>query len=385
VDAELARANAVVAEYDEELARELPDGAEIFDAHVHLGTDIDGFRGEYDDLVRLMDRYGISRCNMFCLDEPDRHPAFRAANDRTLAYAERSQGRMIPFVRLDLGEQPIEEATRCLDLGARGIKLHPRAQRFLLNDERLAPVFALAAERRVPILIHGGRGLPPIAAELAALVERYPAAQLIIAHGGIADLPALAERFAGKAGVFFDTSVWSPIDLLGCYRVFSPEQMLYASDFPYGQQPSSLLISLRTARVSGLDENDLRNMLSGNATRIANGEPPLEPTKPKGGETFSQPIAFARIHQYLSMATPLLWTRQPDTVGVIGLALNATYDRDGHSEELDRIKELLIAARDLWRVLPEVEEEQEQRVVGRTTFRLIHLADILAVTPDARA
>jgi uncharacterized protein len=385
VDAELARANAVVAEYDEGLARELPDGAEIFDAHVHLGTDIDGFRGEYDDLVRLMDRYGISRCNMFCLDEPDRHPAFRAANDRTLAYAERSQGRMIPFVRLDLGEQPIEEATRCLDLGARGIKLHPRAQRFLLNDERLAPVFALAAERRVPILIHGGRGLPPIAAELAALVERYPAAQLIIAHGGIADLPALAERFAGKAGVFFDTSVWSPIDLLGCYRVFSPEQMLYASDFPYGQQPSSLLISLRTARVSGLDENDLRNMLSGNATRIANGEPPLEPTKPKGGETFSQPIAFARIHQYLSMATPLLWTRQPDTVGVIGLALNATYDRDGHSEELDRIKELLIAARDLWRVLPEVEEEQEQRVVGRTTFRLIHLADILAVTPDARA
>jgi predicted TIM-barrel fold metal-dependent hydrolase len=383
VDAELARAQELVAAYDGELGKELPTNAEIFDAHVHLGTDVDGFSGEFDDLVRVMDRYGISRCNMFCLDEPDRHPAFRAANDRTLAYAERSGGRMIPFVRLDLAEQPIEEAVRCLDRGARGIKLHPRAQRFLLNDERLAPVFELAADRRVPILIHGGRGLPPIAAELAALVDRYPAAQLIIAHGGIADMPALAERFAGKAGVFFDTSVWSPIDLLGVFRVFSPEQILYASDFPYGQQPSSLLISLRTARVSGLDENDLRGMLAGNANRIAHGEPPLEPTKPKGGETFSQPIAFARIHQYLSMATPLLWTRQPDTVGVIGLALNATYDRDGHSEERERIKELLIAARDLWRVLPELEDEQEQRVVGRTTFRLIHLADILAVTPDA--
>jgi uncharacterized protein len=380
VDAELARAQAVVAEYDEELTRELPEGAEIFDVHVHLGQDIDGMRGEYDELIRFMDRYGISRCNMFCLDEPDRHPAFRAANDRTLAYAERSGGRMIPFVRLDLGEQAVEEATRCLDLGARGIKLHPRAQRFLLNDERLAPIFELAAERRVPILIHGGRGLPPIAAELDALVDRYPAAQLIIAHGGIADMPALAERFAGKAGVFFDTSVWSPVDLLNVFRVFSPEQVLYASDFPYGQQPSSLLIALRTARVSGLDESDLLGMLAGNANRIANGEPPLEPTKPKGGETFSQPIVFARIHQYLSMATPLLWTRQPDTVGVIGLALNATYDRDGHSDERERIKELLTAARDLWRVLPEVDDEQEQRIVSRTTFRLIHIADILAVT-----
>jgi uncharacterized protein len=382
MDEALARAQALVDEYARELFASLPPEAEIFDAHVHLGQDIDGFSGSYDELMAVNERYGISRCFMFCLDEPDRHPAFRAANDRTLGYAKRSGGKLIPFVRLDLAEQPIEEATRCLDLGARGIKLHPRAQRFLLNDERLAPIFALAAERRVPILIHGGRGLPPIASELAALVDRYPEAQLIIAHGGIADLPALAERFAGKAGVFFDTSVWSPIDLLSVFRVFSPEQIVYASDYPYGQQPTSLLITLRTARASGLDEEDLRGVLAGNADRIAAGEPPLEPTPPKGGETFSQPMAFARIHQYLSMATPLLWTRQPDTVGVIGLALNATYDRDGHTDDRERIKELLITARELWRMLPEVTEEPDQRIISRMTFRLIHLADILAVTPE---
>jgi uncharacterized protein len=382
MDEALARAQALVDRYAKELEAELPDKAEIFDAHVHLGHDIDGMVGAYDELLGIQDRYGISRCFMFCLDEPDRHPAFRAANDRTLAYAERSGGRLIPFVRLDLSQDPIDEATRCLDLGARGIKLHPRAQRFLLNDERLAPVFAIAAERKVPILIHGGRGLPPIASELAALVERYPDAQLIIAHGGIADLPALAERFAGKAGVFFDTSVWSPIDLLTVFRVFSPEQVIYASDYPYGQQPSSLLIALRTAKASGLDEDDLRGMLSGHASRIADGEAPVEPTAPKGGDTFSQPMALARIHQYLSMATPLLWTRQPDTVGVIGLALNACYDRDGHAEERERIKELLSAAQEVWRLLPEIEDEPDQRVVSRTTFRLIHLADILAVTPN---
>jgi predicted TIM-barrel fold metal-dependent hydrolase len=383
VDDELARAQALVAEFDEALRQELPADAEIFDVHVHLGKDIDGMRAEYDELVRFMDRYGISRCFMFCLDEPDRHPAFRAANDRTLAFAERSAGRMIPFVRLDLGEDPIDEATRCLDRGARGIKLHPRAQRFLLNDDRLDPVFALAADRRVPILIHGGRGLPPIATELAALVDRYPNSQLIIAHGGIADLPALAERFAGKAGVFFDTSVWSPIDLLSVFRVFSPEQIVYASDFPYGQQPSSLLIALRTARVSDLDEQDLRNMLAHTSNRIADGEAPLEPTKPKGGDTFSQPMAFARIHQYLSMATPLLWTRQPDTIGVLGLALNATEERNGHIREVEQIRDLLITARELWRGLPESETEDDRVEASRAVFRLVHLADILSITTDA--
>jgi uncharacterized protein len=383
VEEVLERAQALIAGYDEELERELPVGTEIFDVHVHLGNDIDGFSGVYEDLERTQDRYGISRAFVFCLDEPDRHPAFRAANDRTLAFAERSGGRLIPFARLDLAEEPIEEATRAIDAGARGIKLHPRAQRFLLNDERLAPVFALADERRVPILIHGGRGLPPIADHLARLVDRYPEAQLIIAHAGIADLAELAARFGGKAGVFFDTSVWSPIDLLSLYHLVSPEQVVYASDYPYGQQPSSLLISLRTAKVAGFDEEQMRAMLSGNASRIADGDRPLEPTSPTGSETFEQPIAFARIHQYLSMATPLLWTRQADTIGVLGLALNACADRDGHEDERERIRELVTAARDLWRTLPEYEDEGEQRIVSRTTFRLVHLADILAVTSGA--
>jgi predicted TIM-barrel fold metal-dependent hydrolase len=383
VEEVLERAQALIAGYDEELERELPADVEIFDVHVHLGNDIDGFSGVYEDLERIQDRYGITRAFVFCLDEPDRHPAFRAANDRTLAYAERSGGRLIPFTRLDLAEEPIEEATRALDAGARGIKLHPRAQRFLLNDERLAPVFALADERRVPILIHGGRGLPPIADHLARLVERYPEAQLIIAHAGIADLGELAARFGGKAGVFFDTSVWSPIDLLSLYHLVSPEQVVYASDYPYGQQPSSLLISLRTAKVAGFDEEQMRAMLSGNASRIADGEPPQEPTEPRGSNTFEQPMAFARIHQYLSMATPLLWTRQADTIGVLGLALNACADRDGHEDDRERIRELVTAARDLWRTLPEYEDEGEQRIVSRTTFRLVHLADILAVTSGA--
>ena len=379
----LERAQSLIAGYDEELARDLPDNAEIFDAHVHLGHDIDGMTGVYEDLERINERYGVSRCFMFCMDEVDRHPAFRAANDRTLAYAERSDGHLIPFVRLDLSEEPIEEATRCIDLGARGIKLHPRAQRFLLNDERLTPVFELAADRNVPILIHGGRGLPPIAEHLHRLVERYPGSQLIIAHAGIADLGSLAGYFAGMAGVFFDTSVWSAIDLLSLYHLVGPEQIVYASDYPYGQQPSSLLIAVRTARVAGLDDGQLRAMLSGTASRIAGGEPPLEPTKAVGNNTFVQPMAFARIHQYLSMTTPLLWTRQADTIGVLGLALNATADRDGHKEEREQIRELLEAARDLWRVLPDVEDDGEQRIVSRTTFRLVHLADILAVTSGA--
>jgi len=374
------RALELVEVWRGELQRLLPDGADIFDAHLHLGHDIDGMVGDYDRLELVMAEYGISRAFMFCLDEPDRHPAFRAANDRTLAFAERSGGRLIPFVRLDLNESPIEEARRCLDAGARGIKLHPRAQKFDAADDRLGPVFALAAERRVPILIHGGRGLPPIADGLRALVDRYPEATLIIAHAGIADLAELARCMAGRKGVLFDTSTWSPVDLLDFYRQVPPEQVVYASDFPYGQQPSSLLIAVKTALFAGYSEPQLRGMLAGTANALADGRELPEPTSPVGDELFTQPMQLARIHQYLSMATPMLWGRQPDYVGVLGLAINTCAERNGHAEAVDRIRELLEAARDLWATIPEIEEEVDARATMRLTHRLIHIADIEAVT-----
>src|SRR4051812_34047932 len=148
MDEEIARALELLGTYDDELRRELPAGARLFDVHTHLGHDIGGMVGDFEELLRVMDRHGAERAFMFCLDERDRQPAFRAANDRTLAFAERSGGRLIPFVRLDLSEGPVEEAERALALGAKGIKLPPRAQQFHTNDERLPPIFELAAARR---------------------------------------------------------------------------------------------------------------------------------------------------------------------------------------------------------------------------------------------
>jgi predicted TIM-barrel fold metal-dependent hydrolase len=377
----LTRAQDLLRQWREELRRQLPDGAEIFDAHVHLGDDIDGMKGRPDELLGMMDEYGVSRAFMFCLDEPDRHPGFRAPNDRTLAYAAGSNGRLIPFVRLDLNEDPIGEANRVIDAGARGIKLHPRAQKISLEDGRLAPVFQLAAERNVPILIHGGRGLPPIATHLHALVERCEGVQLIIAHAGIADMANLCSRFAGMKGVFFDTSTWSAVDLLDFYRQMPPEQIVYASDYPYGRSLNSLLMALRTARLAEFSEEQVRNLLGRNASRIADGEPPLEPSKPIGGDQLTQHTILARIHQYLSMATPLMWTRQPDTIGVLGLALN-TCDSpsNGAKETTEQIRELLITAEVLWSEAMKVEDEAARINESRTAFRLIHLADILSVT-----
>ena len=327
---ELERAQELFAAFEAELRAELPAGADIVDAHTHLGDDIDGMAGRLEELIAILDRYGISRANVFCLDEPDRVPAFRAGNDRTLAFAAEVAGRLIPFVRLDLTDGPIEEARRCLDLGARGIKLHPRAQKFQLNDERLAPVFAIAAERRVPILIHGGRGLPPIADNLARLVDAYPGTQLIIAHAGIADLSGLAGHFAGKTGVFFDTSVWSPIDLLGFFHLVPPEQVVYASDYPYGQQPQSLLISLahraqRRVRASRRSSTCSRATRTGSRTASRRSSRRSRRARTSCSSRWRSRASTSTCRWRCRCSS----SRQQDTFGALGLALNATHERNG--------------------------------------------------------
>ena len=106
MDNVLDRSQALIESFHAVVRAELPHDVEIFDAHVHLGTDVDGMIGDFDELLGGQQRYGISGAFVFCLDEPDRHPGFRAANDRTLAYAARSEGRLVPFVRLDLAEGP---------------------------------------------------------------------------------------------------------------------------------------------------------------------------------------------------------------------------------------------------------------------------------------
>src|SRR5206468_6527240 len=95
---------------------------------------------------------------------------------------------------------------------------------------------------------------------------------------------------------------------------------------------------LRSFPTRALPIWQLRDMFAGNANRMVDGEEPLEPSRPCGPEVLEQPLAHARIHQYLSMAMPLLFVRQPDAFGALGLALNARSEE--HTSELQSRSDL---------------------------------------------
>src|SRR5687768_4689213 len=118
------------------LREEIP-GAEVVDAHTHIGAnDPDGYRCSGAELVAALERLD-GRAIVFPMHEPDGYPA---ANDMVVEEAAASDGRLFPFCRLDPNVAPLAEAQRSLERGARGIKLHPRAEGFNLDHPDLQDV-----------------------------------------------------------------------------------------------------------------------------------------------------------------------------------------------------------------------------------------------------
>ena len=184
-----------------EVRRLLPDEAVVVDAHTHLGRDEDGQSLEPAALLAFLDQVApTARACTFPLHDPERKPAYRVPNDRVLQWARDSGGRLYPYCRLDPAEEPVREAERCLALGARGIKLHPRAQSFGFGNAAAESIWKVAQEADVPILIHAGRGMPRMD-PLADLALRFPDVVLVLAHAAIADQGMFAARLRDHPGV----------------------------------------------------------------------------------------------------------------------------------------------------------------------------------------
>jgi predicted TIM-barrel fold metal-dependent hydrolase len=282
----------------ERLRDEVP-GTDLLDAHTHIGSnDPDEYRCSPDELVEALERID-ARAIVFPMHEPDGYPP---ANDMIIAEAEASGGRLFPFCRLDPAAAPLEEARRALEAGACGIKLHPRAEGFTLHHPGLQRVFALAHERRLPILCHAGRGIPALGRHALEVCSRYPGLRLILAHAGISDLSWIWREARDHPNLFFDTAWWSPSDVQALFALVPPGQILMASDSPYATPALGATMALRHGLQVGLSADVLRELAGGQALRLLRGEEPRDLGPPAGIESLSRDPLLERVYSFLTSA-----------------------------------------------------------------------------------
>ena len=354
----------------------VPD-LDVFDAHTHVGSnDPDGFSQSFDDLLALLSASATGGCFVFPFHEPDGYPGPNdAVRSAALAFSAAHPGgpTMVPFCRVNPWAEPIAEAERSLDLGARGIKLHPRAEAFTLDHPAVRDLFALAQERGVPLLVHSGRGIEAPGGHLLSLATAFPGARVILAHAGATDLSWLWRAAADVPNLLFDTAWWMPADLLALFSLIPPAQILFASDAPYGNPLVSMILQLRLVQQVGWSEEQIRLMFAGQSRRLADGAP-LAVAGPAIGERDRAPhLLLDRVAELLQMAT-YVWIRGGDGAEVLSLARLACNLPDEHDDAA--VCAAVVDLLDVHDALFAADPDSWER------FSLLMLAGCLARTPD---
>jgi uncharacterized protein len=284
-------------------------GVGLFDAHTHLGgNDPDGWRCSPDALIDALALVG-GRGVVFPLRE---RAGYREANDAVLAAAEASEGRLVPFCRVDPRADPVGELERCLAAGARGVKLHPRAERFDLGHPGVAAVLALASERQLPVVIHSGLGIPSLGRDALVLGERFPRAPLVLAHVGVTDLAWIWRRLGDHPSLFFDTAWWNPADHLALLALVPPGRVLLGSDAPYGTPAAAALVAIRCALEVRLSAAQVESVTGGQLERLVARDDPLD-LGPPPGPAPPRPPLLERVFTLLVAALARMLEGRPAT------------------------------------------------------------------------
>lgn len=322
-----------------------------FDAHTHIGqNDPDGMTATPDEILAGLDAAGHRRALSFAMHEPD---GYRDANDVVLAACRASGGRLLPLARIAPGSPgAVDEARRCLDAGALGIKLHPRSDAFVLSHPDVGAVVRLAAERRGVVLFHAGRGIPQLGEHAVRLATEHPGARLILAHAAVSDLGLLAEPAARLPNLLFDTAWWHPSDVLQLFATIPPGNILYASDMPYGPGTFAALTALRCAAAVGLGADVIREICGGQLDRVLAGDDPADLGPAPGTAAIGRRVLeYERVASYAGIAFQLAY-RLDDPTEALALARSGAQTRDTGAKGALLATADLLLARALGRVDP---------------------------------
>jgi uncharacterized protein len=247
--------------------KKIPAGVEVFDAHAHIGMDVDGRTMTAASMKAQMEAAGTVRSIVFPLNDPNARDDYSGPNDVVWSAYEEYPETFVPFFRLNPHKNYAAEFERCVERGFKGLKLHPVSQEFELDDARVIRLFEMAAEADLPVLIHAGFAMQRIVDPLLPTVERLPELRMILGHCAMVEVLAATRAFQGHSNVLFETSVVRAMDLFVLFCSLESARICYGSDIPYGDLPSTLHATLSAADAAGLSEEELAGVLSHNIRR----------------------------------------------------------------------------------------------------------------------
>lgn len=281
----------LTARIGERRARLVREQARAYRAEWHLAWDFPTpeTEGRSDEeqaerWAQEVDRYGLSRIVFVS----------GGGNDNLARIVARYPDRFVGFAHHNPFEEgAAAELERAVTvLGLRGYKVWAPALTRPLDDEVAYPVWEMAAQYDIPVLIHfgilgGGGGVAwhqninPL--RLHDVAKAFPEVNFVVPHFGCGYLRETLHLCWACRNVYIDTSGsnqwmrWMPGDLTvkALFRKYletiGPERIIFGADsswFPRGFPVRYLQDQIRDLRELGLGHETLQKILGGNAARL---------------------------------------------------------------------------------------------------------------------
>jgi predicted TIM-barrel fold metal-dependent hydrolase len=243
----------------------------IVDSLTILGTSINGYRLEAEELLDSMDANGIDK-SVIVPVQPKTY-RLEPQNGVIAVVQARYPDRFIGFCRIDPRQRQdaVTELRRCvLQLGLKGLMLHPMEEGYTINEDHVVHLVKEAGSLGVPVIVAAGYPWVAHASQIRSLAEQTRDTTIIMSHGGQINISGLAQVDAflamercsnlciGTNGVYRQDFLEESVE------AFGPERLLFTSMSPEFHQGFEL------DRVNSIkmEESNRSSVLGGNIIRI---------------------------------------------------------------------------------------------------------------------
>ena len=262
------------------------NGFEIIDAHCHIypekiadravhGTDtfygiVSKRKGTAKDLI---DEKHVSNVDIFVVQSVATTPhQVKSINEFVAKEVELYGDFLIGLGTLHQNSEDMEgDVLHLLELGLKGVKLHPDIQNFKIDEERYFPIYELCQKHNLPILMHTGdyRYDNSNPNRVIPILETFKDLTLIGAHfGGWSIYDEASQKLCKYENFFVDcSSAFYALEKSDAKKIinrYGTDKVLFGTDYPMWDAVDELeyFFSL------GYGEQDNKKMLSENVKRV---------------------------------------------------------------------------------------------------------------------
>ena len=170
-----------------------------------------------------------------------------------------------------LSEDLAGDMRHLVELGLRGVKLHPDVQGFCIDDPLCAKIYALCGEYGIPVLLHTGDRRYDMSNpnRLRPMVEKFPNLIFIGAHlGGYSVWEDAVEQLRGLPNLYYDCSstfAFMPAEKAkALILALGADHVVFGTDYPMWVPKNEV----DTFFSLGLSDEDNEQILWRNAAKL---------------------------------------------------------------------------------------------------------------------